>query len=30
MRIFILFVEGHDYKTAVAGLGVSVHIIFFH
>lgn len=30
MRIFILFVEGHNYKTAVAELGVSVHTVSFH
>jgi DNA-binding CsgD family transcriptional regulator len=29
-RLLKLFVEGHNYKTAAAELGVSVHTISFH
>jgi DNA-binding NarL/FixJ family response regulator len=30
IRLLRLFVEGHNYKTAAAELGVSVHTISFH
>jgi DNA-binding CsgD family transcriptional regulator len=29
-RLLKLFVEGHNYKTAAAELGVSVHTVSFH
>ena len=29
-RLLKLFVEGHNYKTAAAELGVSVHTVYFH
>ena len=30
LRLLRLFVEGHNYKTAAAELGVTVHTISFH
>ena len=30
LRLLKLFVEGHNYKTAAAELGVSVHTVSFH
>jgi len=30
IRLLRLFVEGHNYKTAAAELGVTVHTISFH
>jgi DNA-binding NarL/FixJ family response regulator len=30
IRLLRLFVEGHNYKTAAAKLGVTVHTISFH
>ena len=30
VRLLRLFVEGHNYKTAAAELGVTVHTISFH
>jgi DNA-binding NarL/FixJ family response regulator len=30
VRVLRLFVEGHNYKTAAAELGVTVHTISFH
>lgn len=30
IRVLKLFVEGHNYKTAAAELGVSVHTVSFH
>lgn len=29
-RLLKLFVEGHNYKTAAADLGVTVHTVSFH
>jgi DNA-binding NarL/FixJ family response regulator len=29
-RLLKLFVEGHNYKTAAAELGVSIHTVSFH
>ena len=30
IRLLKLFVEGHNYKTAAAELGVTVHTVSFH
>ena len=30
VRLLRLFVEGHNYKTAAAELGVTVHTVSFH